>query len=117
VGNVSGRLTGFRRRLENVEKALAETAEQEELAGCICKVRDVSPPTMAFSNRPDEFEAEMNQTCPVHGFRCLGYVMAIRFVASGRKHERGRLDDLLDEYYARQAEYERAKVEHDNQEV
>jgi hypothetical protein len=72
---------------------------------------------MAFSNKPDEFEAEMSQICSVHGFRCLGCVMVNRFVALGRNHERGRLDDLLDEYYARQAEHERGKLEHDTQEA
>jgi hypothetical protein len=43
--------------------------------------------------------------------------MVNRFVALGRNHERGRLDDLLDEYYARQAEHERGKLEHDTQEA
>jgi hypothetical protein len=104
---VSGKLAGFRRRLAQIEKALGETAEQEELADCICKLQDgVSSPTIAFSNKPEDFEAEMNQKCPVHGFRSLGRVMVFRIVGPGqKKDERCRLDDLLDEYRAREAEY------------
>ena len=58
----------------------------------------------------------MNQKCPVHGFRDLGGpIIVIRF--TDLPNERFRLDDLLDEYYARKSEYERAKLEHDSQEV
>jgi len=56
----------------------------------------------------------MNQRCPVHGFRDLGHLIACRFVDGD---ERVSLDDLLDEYKARKAEYERAKLEHDHQEA
>jgi len=98
---MSGKLSGLRRRLAKVENALTETTERERLAHCICKGRSECFGTMAFSNKPEEFEAEMNQTCPVHGFRHLGHVIVIRSFEPGRKQERGRLDQLLDEYYAR----------------
>jgi len=114
---MGGKLAGLRRRLEKAEKVLAETAEGERLADCICKVRDVSPPTIAFSNKPEEFEAEMKKKCPVHGFRHLGHIVAIRFVAPGRKDERGRLDELLDEYYALESKHSEAQLEHDSQEA
>jgi hypothetical protein len=113
---MSGKLAGLRRRLAKVEEALAETAEQEKLADCICKDRPRGPGTLAFSNRPEEFEAEMNQTCPVHGFRHLGHIMAIRFVDPDHKDERFRLDELLEEYYARESQ-NRPKLEHDSQEA
>jgi len=61
---MGGKLAGLRRRLEKAEKVLAETAEGERLADCICKVRDVSPPTIAFSNKPEEFEAENEEEMP-----------------------------------------------------
>ena len=112
---MSGRLTGFRRRLAKVEKALAETAEQEKMANCICRLGPKSRPTIAISEEPEEFEAEMNQKCPVHGFRDLGNIIHIK--VTDLHDERFRLDDLLDEYYTRRAEYKRAKLEHDNQEV
>ena len=116
VGNMPGKLTGFRRRLAKVEKALENTAEQQRLSDCICKVWDQSPATIVFSNNPEAFEAEMNQTCPVHGFRNLGQVIAFRVVKPGQKKERCRLDELLEEYHARESEH-KAKLEHDHQEA
>jgi hypothetical protein len=114
---VSGRLTGLRRRLAKVEKALAETAEQEKMAGCICIPRRGRFTTIAFSNKPEEFEAEMNQKCPAHGFRSLGHIVVFRVVGPGEEDERCKLDDLLDEYRARETEYSRTKLEHDTQEA
>ena len=106
---MSGKLTGFRRRLAKVEQALAETAEQENQADCIC-IRNGARITIAFSNKPEEFEAEMNQKCPAHGFRSLGDITVFRVVGRGQKRdERCRLDDLLAEYRAREAEYSRNK--------
>jgi len=112
---VSGKLAGLRRRLEKAEKALAETAEQEKLANCICKLGPKPRPTIAISMEPEKFEAEMNQKCPVHGFRDLGNIIHMKF--TDLPGERFRLDDLLDEYYARRSEYKRAKREHDTQEA
>jgi hypothetical protein len=112
---MAGKLAGLRRRVEKAEKALAETAEQEKLANCTCKVGLKLSPTIARSDEPEKFEAEMNQKCPVHGFRDLGPIVAIRI--TDLPDERFRLDDLLDEYHARKSEYERAKLEHDNQEA
>jgi hypothetical protein len=112
---MAGRLAGLRRRLEKAEKALAETAQQERLANCICKIGPKSRPTIAQSNEPEKFEEEMNQKCPVHGFRDLGPIIAIRI--ADLPDERFRLDDLLDEYRARKSENERAKREHDLQEA
>lgn len=74
----------------------------------------MSMPTIAYSTQAEKFEAEMNQRCPVHGFRDLGHLIACRFVDGD---ERCRLDDLLDEYHARKAEYERAKLANDQQEA
>jgi hypothetical protein len=111
---VSGKLTGLRRRLEKAEKALAETVEQKKLANCICKVGAKSRPMIVRSDQPEELEAEMNQKCPVHGFRDLGApIIVIRI--TDLPNERFRVDDLLDEYNARKAEHQRAKLEHDTQ--
>jgi hypothetical protein len=98
---MSGKLAGFQRRLANVEKALAATAKQEKLEDCICLPSAEHFGILAFSNKPEESEAEMNQTCPVHGFRHLGHVIAFRVVKPGQKYERCRFDELLEEYYAR----------------
>jgi hypothetical protein len=112
---VAGKLAGLRRRLEKAEKALAETVEQEKLANCICKVGRKSSPTIAQSNEPEKFTAEMNRKCSVHGFRDLGPILVIRI--TDHPGERFPLDDLLDECNARKSEYERAKLEHDTQEA
>jgi hypothetical protein len=98
---MSGKLAGLRKRLVRVEKALAEPAGRDNLAFCTCKGRAECSGTIAFSNKPEEFEAEMNQKCPVHGFRHLGRLIVFRVVAPGRKDERCRLDELLEEYRAR----------------
>jgi hypothetical protein len=115
---MSGKLVGFRKRLERVEKVVAETVELENSADCICIPRGAGFSITAFTNKPEEFEAEMNRMCPTHGFRSLGNIMVFRVVRPGqKKDERCRLDDLLDEYKARKSEYERAKREHDHQEA
>jgi hypothetical protein len=110
---MAGKLAGLRRRLEKAERALAETVEQEKLANCICKV---GRPTIVRSDQPEELEAEMNQKCPVHGFRDLGFPIIVMRITD-LPNERFRVDDLLDEYEARKSEYERAKREHDSQEA
>lgn len=111
---MAGKLPGLRRRLAKVENALAEAAEREKLADCICKVWGKSPITWACSEQPEQFEAEMNRKCPVHGFRNLGHILPT--IITDDPGERFRLHDLLDEYYARKSEYERAKREDDCQE-
>jgi uncharacterized protein YkuJ len=113
---MSGKLAGFRKRLERVEKAVAETAEPKNLADCICIPDGTRLITVAFSNKPEEFEAEMNQECPAHGFRSLGQIISFRVVAPNCKHERCRLDELLEEYRQRESQY-KARLEHDTQEV
>jgi hypothetical protein len=110
---VSGKLAGLRRRLEKAEKTLAETVEQEKMAHCICKK---SRPMIVRSDQPEELEAEMNQKCPVHGFRDLGTPLLVIRITD-LPDERFRIDDLLDEYHARKSAYERAKREHANQEI
>jgi hypothetical protein len=110
---MAGKLAGLRRRLEKAEKALAETVEQEKMANCICKK---SRPMIVRSDQPEELEVEMNQKCPVHGFRHLGTpLIVIRCSDTDLPDERFRIDDLLDEYKARKSAFERAKLEHVNQ--
>ncbi len=63
---MSGKLLGLRRRLARVERTLANIAKREEMADCICQEM-----TVVMPDQPEKFEAEMNRTCPVHGFRRL----------------------------------------------
>ena len=54
-----------------------------------------------------EFEAEMNLSCPAHGFRRLGKLMVVTIV--GRKgeisEECARRDELVKEYERRLSEF------------
>ena len=63
------------------------------------------------SDLPEKLEAEMNQKCPVHGFRDLGALIIVIRITDLRD-ERSRVDDLFNEYKARKSAYERAKLEH-----
>jgi hypothetical protein len=112
---MAGKLAGLRRRLEKAEQALAETAEQEKMANCLCKK---SRPLIVRSDQPEELDAEMNQKCPVHGFRHLGTpLIVIRCSDADLPDGRFRIDDLLDQYHARKSAFVRAKREHANQEI
>lgn len=115
---MSGKLAGLEKRLASVEKALAETAEQEKLADCICKIGDPPPATLAFSNQPEAFEAEMNLTCPVPGFRNLGHLIVFYMVnRGGGRCDSSRFDELLAEYRERESQNFRPKLEHASQEA
>ncbi|MGA8764234.1 MAG: hypothetical protein WB562_15310, partial [Candidatus Sulfotelmatobacter sp.] len=64
---MSGKFASLDRRLTKVEQELTSRERRRELANCTC--REV---TVALPNQIEEFEAEMNRTCPAHGFRRLG---------------------------------------------
>src|SRR6202035_5752461 len=99
--------------LDNAEKVLAETAEQDRLEGCICKEQTAN--TVVLSWEPGKFEAEMNQKCRVHGFRYLGELLVFNAVGRGGVlSDKSRIDALLEEYCARKSQYT-AKLEHDQQ--
>jgi hypothetical protein len=66
---MSGKLSSLSRRLAKIERQLIDGARREELENCICRQLTVADP-----NKPEEFEAEMNETCPLHGFRRLGEI-------------------------------------------
>jgi hypothetical protein len=71
---MSGKLSSLGRRLAKVEQKLAERARREKLANCICGAAII-----AVSTAPEQFEAEMNRTCPAHGFRRLGKIIPVIF--------------------------------------
>jgi hypothetical protein len=99
-----------RKRLERLEEKYADLARQEELANCICQTRIVAYSTKIF-------EAEMNKTCPAHGFRRLGRIMIACIVPTRKDRadsvdERSvGLDELVKEYQRRLAEVEQAEDE------
>jgi hypothetical protein len=99
-----------RKRLERLEEKYADLARQEALANCICQTH-----TVAYSTKI--FEAEMNKTCPAHGFRRLGQLMISRIVptredrADSVDERTVGLDELVKEYMRRLAEFEQAEDE------
>jgi len=99
-----------RRRLERLEEKYADLARQEALANCICQ-------TLTFAHSTKIFEAEMNKTCPAHGFRRLGRITIVRIVPT-REDRADSVDErsvglreLVKEYTRRLAEVEQAEDE------
>ena len=62
-------LLSLRKRLARVERSLTEFATRQQLRNLRCNCREV---IVADPDKPQEFEAEMNAGCPLHGFRRLG---------------------------------------------
>lgn len=83
-----------------VEKTVAELAARERPAGCVCE-RGSEGMTVAWSS--ESFEAEMNRTCPVHGFRRLGLVMVVVYENKDRTltENSSKLIQLLAKYRLR----------------
>jgi hypothetical protein len=92
---MSGKLLGLQRRLAKVERELASRAGREEPRECNCRTETVADP-----DKPEEFEPEMNRTCPAHGFRRLGLLVEINYI--GRRDQgSAKLAHLLQTYKAR----------------
>jgi len=97
---MSTKLPGLGKRLARVERVVADAARRERLTGCICK-RHPFDRTLIIS--PEEFEAEMNRTCPVHGFRRMGELIIIEFVSPDATCDEGVIKrvHLVEEYKLR----------------
>jgi hypothetical protein len=112
---MSGNLPGLRKRLARVEKVLAQTAKQKELASCICQ--DL---TFALPHEAEQFEAEVNRTCPVHGFRRLGQILPVTFVKPDKTYteESIKLLQLVEAYELRLSQLSQSglELEYDSQE-
>jgi hypothetical protein len=68
----------------------------------------------------EEFEAAMNQTCPVHGFRRLGIIHSLSFVKPDRTltEDSLKLKQVIETYNLRLAQHSQpgVEIEHDSQE-
>src|ERR1019366_524822 len=91
-------LSSLSRRLAKVEQKLADSARREKLVNCIC-----GDTIIAVSTAPEQFEAEMNRTCPVHGFRRFGEICAVMFGCTDgpETEEEAKLGQLLETYELR----------------
>jgi len=104
-------------RLSKVERELAQIREGDNEAQCICNAFVGIGP-----GRVEQFRAEMNRPCPVHGFREL---KILHFVSTepardlsspARIIEDPEVNTLLEEYERRLAEAKRAAYRNENDE-
>jgi hypothetical protein len=102
-----------RKRLEKLEKKLADLTSQDTLANCNCQ-------ELTFVGSKEKFQTEMSRCCPAHGFRRLGRITIVDIVPTRLRERAGQVDreslgveELIAEYRRRLAEVERAEEEHE----
>lgn len=105
---MSVKFSSLSKRLALVERRTAFQAQRE--ARVLCECNDF---TVANTRRPEQFEAEMNRPCRVHGFRQLGKITCGVYVnKDGTVEDTSRLDELLAEYFARQVRSVSPELDH-----
>jgi hypothetical protein len=107
---MSEKLASFRRRLAKLEQECADRVRREELVDCNCPEIKSVVSFLAFGSK--QFEAEMNKTCPVHGFRRLGSIVALNFVEPNgtETEDSAKLSQLIDTYQIRLAQHSQSSV-------
>jgi hypothetical protein len=100
-----------RKRIEQLEQELTEIAIRKSGAKCICQ-------GVTIAAKREFFEAEMNQTCPVHGFRQLGQIVLMKVVIQKGSpiEEFHGLPELVEEYKRRRARHRQEMLEEDDSE-
>jgi len=102
-----------RKRLEKLEQQMAEIARRKSPVKCNCR-------THTLAAAAEYFAAEMNQTCPVHGFRRLGKIMVFNVKIVGKNgdvEERSQgVAELVQEYEQRLARHRQQILEEDDPE-
>ena len=90
----------FQKRLQRLEQLVAEIAKPNSQAKCNCRQFTIAPSA-------EYFAAEMNQTCPVHGFRQLGKIQIYRVTTRPNSVEETSLGirDVVKEYQRRLAHH------------
>ena len=108
---MSAKLSSLRTRLVKLEQEQAERAQREALADCNCPEIKSAISFLALESK--QFEAEMNETCPVHGFRRLGELHPMIFVKPNGTvtEDSARLLQLIEEYELRLAQHSQSSVE------
>jgi hypothetical protein len=110
---MSGRVRSLKRRLARVEQTLANRKKEDDLVNCVCGEN-----ILAWSGRAKELEAELNRTCPAHGFRRVGRIHCFRFAVTettpeSEKERLGREDaelhQVIDEYKSRELAWKRQR--------
>ncbi len=101
-----------RKRLEKLEQMLAEIKRRESPAKCNCK-------NFTIAAAAEFFKAEMNQTCPVHGFRRLGKIQVYKVTIGAQEGvtERSQgVRELVQEYERRLARHRKQILDEDDSE-
>lgn len=91
----------LRQRLAKVERLLAERKKKVDLADCRC-----GKPVIALAGQAKELEAELNGTCPTHGFLRVGRLSHLVF---GDKPEDAdpEISQIIGQYYERKRDWMR----------
>jgi len=122
---MSSKLSSLRKRLAKLEQEQADRAKVEELADCNCPefksggFLAVFPRAIGALGAPEApgaleaLEAEMNETCPVHGLRRLGDITVMDF--GTESEDTAKLDQLIDEYELRLAQHSQASIATDKE--
>jgi hypothetical protein len=86
----------LRKRLDRLERTLIDFANEKQDDFCNCREMIVADPA-----HPDQFEAEMNRFCPVHGLRDLGSLIHVHHIVPADPAKSAVLDRLVQEYESR----------------
>jgi hypothetical protein len=103
---MSAKLSSLRKRLATLEQEQADRARLEELADCNCPAMKSAGSFLA-PIFPEALEAELNKTCPVHGFRQLGRIVVLNF----GNQESAKVSQLVHVYKLRLAQHSQSSIE------
>lgn len=101
-----------RKRLEKLERQLDEIKRRESPGKCNCR-------NFTLAATSEYFQAEMNQTCPVHGFRRLGKIQVYKVQigpGEGVTERSQGVSELVQEYERRLARHRQRMLEEDDSE-
>ena len=103
---MSRKLANLNMRLAKVEQQAAHIATREKLGNCNCYPNPLGIKMLVVKDAK-EFEAEMNLSCPAHGFRRLGKLMVVTIVSRKGEisEECARREELVTEYERRLSEF------------
>src|ERR1019366_2218229 len=108
---MSAKLSSLRKRLATLEQWQADRVRREELENCNCP--ELKSDGSFLAVWPEALEAEMNETCPVHGLRRFGEIVIMDFInLDGTSSERAiEIHQLIDSHERRLAQHSQPSVE------
>jgi hypothetical protein len=108
---MSAKLSSLRKRLVKLEQEHADRVRREELENCNCP--ELKSDGSFLAVWPEALEAEMNETCPVHGLRRFGEIVIMDCVKpDGTESENTmKMCQLIDSHERRLAQHSQSSVE------